>query len=492
MYYYEVDKPCRTDWRMHVKLFTTVFRFAVFLLLLSLGVSASADVIDPYTAAQGPFTVGPGEMISDEDAIVYTSSVLGGFRIAVPAVDEESEAGSQVTLEIGGGVFRCTANFPSADNISNSAGCGGGYDRSDGPVFDLTGSTEFRFDVQSVNGEVAIAVTLVDTNEEFSLGIVENVTPGTVTIPFSELFSLTSPDGVDLASIDNIMMIAVILESQTGSIAISEFSTDGAIVGGPIVPPDEEVVARELPGTYYNVARDGEGCQLTLERDEATFILTCYFYDNGEQFWVIGVGTLSGNQISFADLTITSGADYGNNFKASDVVREPFGSAIMSWGNCNNAELELMPVLPRFEQITLILTRILPTTCGGGGVTGDAVPWMGAYYDLNRDGEGFHFGVEEGGAFVMTWYTYLDGKQVWVIGAGTRNGMRVVFDNMVITSGADFGSAFDPVDVVKETFGSIIVDITDCNHFTATVNSELPEFHNIILDVTKVVPGACP
>ena len=63
---------------------------------------------------------------------------------------------------------------------------------------------------------------------------------------------------------------------------------------------------------------------------------------------------------------------------------------------------------------------------------------------------------------------------------------------MVITSGTDFGSGFDPADVVRETFGSIIVDITDCNHFTATVNSELQEFHNLILDVEKIVPGSCP
>jgi len=68
----------------------------------------------------------------------------------------------------------------------------------------------------------------------------------------------------------------------------------------------------------------------------------------------------------------------------------------------------------------------------------------------------------------------------------------VAFEDVVITSGAGFGSQFDPADVVKEPFGEIIVDFTDCNNFTATINSQLQEFHNLVLDVTKIVPGTCP
>jgi hypothetical protein len=163
----------------------------------------------------------------------------------------------------------------------------------------------------------------------------------------------------------------------------------------------------------------------------------------------------------------------------------------MSFDNCNSAELHLQPILAGFEDISLNMTRILPTTCGGGGVSSDALPWMGAFYDSARDGEGFHFGVEENGIYVMTWYTYLDGVQVWMIGTGTRNGNRVVFE-MTITSGADWGSDFDMNDVVRTTFGTITVDFSDCNHFTATVDTELAEFHDLVLNVEKIIAGTCP
>ena len=118
---------------------------------------------------------------------------------------------------------------------------------------------------------------------------------------------------------------------------------------------------------------------------------------------------------------------------------------------------------------------------------------MGAYFDPARSGEGFILAVEgDGSVFVMTWYTYLNGVQVWMIGVGTRNGDRVVFDEMSITSGANFGSEFDPADVISETFGTITLDFIDCNNFTATVDTVLPEFHDIVLDVTKIVAGFCP
>lgn len=462
----------------------------IFLLFLGAANTGFADVIDPFTAPQGPFTVGPGEELSEDQALLVTPTVLGGARVALPQVDETSEAGSTATMAISGGAFDCRVDFPSLGNFDNFAACASGYFRGDGPVFDLSESQAFEFDVRSVEGSMDFAITVFDTNGEVSLGYVEQVGAGPASIPFDELIPLTSLAGPDLASVDAIVFLVANYEGQEGRVVLTEFATDGAINAGPVVP-DDEILAADLPGTYFNPSRDGEGCQLTLERDGATFILTCYFYDDGEQFWLIGVGGLLDGQIVFSEMTITSGAQFGDAFDPADVVRSSWGSATMTWGDCNNAELELTPIVAGFEQTTLTLTRIVPTTCGSGGLQGDSLPLMGAYYDPDRDGEGFHLGVEVNGIFVMTWYTYLDGRQVWMIGTGVREGQRVVFEDFVITSGTGFGSQFDPAEVVKEPFGEIIVDFGDCNSFTATVNSVRPEFQNLTLDVTKIVQGSC-
>jgi len=464
----------------------------LFLLFFSAASVVSADVIDSFTAPQGPFTVGPGEELSEQEAVVSNPDILGGFRAALPTVDELAEPGSTATMKILGGAFDCTVDFPSLANDDNFAACGSAYARGTGPVFDLTGSTRFLFDVQLVQGSMDLVVLVVDANGEASLGYIETVVPGQASIPFDELAPLTSLEGADLSLVEVITFLVANQAGREGRVVLSGFSTDGAITGGPVVPPVEEIIAEEVPGTYFNPSRDGEGCQLTLERDQVNFILTCYFYDDGEQFWLIGVGQLANGQIVFGEMTVTSGAQFGNAFDPDDVVRTNWGSATMTWGDCNNADLELKPLVPGYEDTTLELTRIIPATCGGGGAQGESLPWMGAYFDPDRDGEGFHFGVEVGEIYVMTWYTYLNGQQVWMIGTGAREGQRVVFGNVVITSGTGFGSEFNPADVVRTPFGEIIVDFADCNRFTATIHSELPEFHDLVLDVTKIVPGACP
>lgn len=470
-------------------------RWGAFLVFACATLTLSADVIDPYTAPQGPFTVGPNEEIPEEDAVVFTDSVLGGFRVAAPVMGDDAASGSTATLNINGGVFVCSLDFPNVDPVNNNGGCAGGYDRGEDEAFDLSGSTRFIFDVQAVQGGMSLGVTLVDINEDLSVGRVENVSPGQVSLPFDQLFHLTNPAGVDLGAIDNIGIAIINSVGQEGSVTLGEFSTDGPIGDGPSGPPGGggDIAAREISGNYFNPLRDGEGCQLTLERDGVTFILTCYFYNDGKQFWIIGVGLLEDGQIVFGDMTITTGADYGGGFDPADVARESWGSVIMSWADCNNATLELLPVLPGYEQTTLVLTRVIPTLCGGGGPQGDSVDWMGAYFGPLRDGEGFQLAAEgDGSIWVITFYTYLNGEQVWLIGAGARDGDRLTFSNVVITSGADFGSEFDPADVQREFFGEIIADFSDCNNFTATVDSALPEFEDIVLDVTKIVPGACP
>jgi hypothetical protein len=464
------------------------------VLLLTAGFNLNADVIDSYLPFQFPPPVGPGETIPNEQAVVHSDEILGGVRFAAPGLHDQASVGSTASMATAGGAFTCNLRFPNDGNENNGGGCATTYGGEESPVFDLSGSTMFLFEARDVSNNPILVVTVQDTNGKTSIGNVQIGGEGQFMVRFDQMFPSAQLGGADLSMIDSITLL---MGGQPGSnmdITLLEFSTDGPIGTGPGSPGGDEIVAEELSGSYYDPARSGEGCQLTLERGGVLFILTCYLYNNGEQFWLIGLGFLADGQIILEQMTITSGADYGEDFSLIDVVRETWGSAIMTWADCNNAELEMMPVLPGYEEYTLVLTRIVPVTCGGGGAQGDALPWMGSWYLPARDGEGFQLSVEgdDASVFVMTWYTYLDGKQVWMIGTGTRNGNQLVFSEMVITSGTGFGSDFNPDDVIRENFGSITFDFTDCNNLTATVDSQLPEFSDIVLDEVKVIPLDCP
>jgi trimeric autotransporter adhesin len=87
----------------------------------------------------------------------------------------------------------------------------------------------------------------------------------------------------------------------------------------------------------------------------------------------------------------------------------------------------------------------------------------GLWFDPQRDGEGFVIEHLEDGTFFVIWYTYdIDGSQMWLVGQGAPKGDSVIVD-MQRTRGARFGDAFDPADVVRESWGRLRFNFTGCD-----------------------------
>jgi hypothetical protein len=68
-----------------------------------------------------------------------------------------------------------------------------------------------------------------------------------------------------------------------------------------------------------------------------------------------------------------------------------------------------------------------------------------AWFDLDRNGEGFMLELLEGGRAVMYWFTYDgEGRQDWYMAEGAINANVIEFPEMVQVSGGVFGPDFDP------------------------------------------------
>ena len=469
----------------------------VFSALMLMSANLSAEPIDSFGAQQGPITLGPGEEPSPDVFILETPTVLGGFRIMTPVINEDAEPSSTGTTVVAGGTYTCDLRFPGPDPERNQGGCSLGYDRGTNEFFDLTASTAFEFDVLASQGEIIFAVELVGEGGSLAIGFVENPQPGLVRIPFDQIQPATAQP-LDLAAVDNISFVLINPDSDSALLRIDDIRTDGPI--GTDDPasnedlPSDDVLGPEIPGSYYDPVRSGEGCQLTREADEETFIFTCYIYQDGGQAWLIGNGILQDGRIEIGQMSITDGTDFGPDFNRDDVNVRNWGSAIVELLDCNNMRVSLNPVITGFEAIDLYLTKLVPGECGSGGVSPLNASFAGNWFDEARSGEGFQIAAEQNGGNlqVLTWYTYLNGEQVWMIGTGERDGNQTVFSDMQITEGADYGKDFDRADVVLTPFGTITFDFSDCNNASVTVRPELSEFEDIDLNVTKIVPGSCP
>lgn len=256
--------------------------------------------------------------------------------------------------------------------------------------------------------------------------------------------------------------------------------------------PDASGRPVQFAGSWFNPERSGEGCQLTLEGDDQTFILTCYLNMGGGQFWLLGNTTLQDEELNFGQMTITSGARYGDAFDPADVVREDWGSIRMSLVDCNTAVLDLWPRLPGYGRVQTRMRRIIGGDCQLGSASTPDRSRAGSYFDPARSGEGFQLSVEaDGHTAVLSLYSYAEGRQLWALGNASLQADQVVIENAVITRGTGFGVDFDPTQVERIPFGRIEVRWLDCNDVQVRITPVLEGLVPSDRRMTRIVQRRC-
>ncbi|MBT8056411.1 MAG: hypothetical protein KJO72_05680 [Gammaproteobacteria bacterium] len=87
-----------------------------------------------------------------------------------------------------------------------------------------------------------------------------------------------------------------------------------------------------------------------------------------------------------------------------------------------------------------------------------------AWFDIERSGEGFLVEMLADQRAVMYWFTYdTEGKQDWYTAVGEVRGNRLVFPEMILVSGGEFGPGFDPEKVTRSVIGSASFTWSGCD-----------------------------
>jgi len=481
-------------------------KITTVLILLGSAQTVQADTVDNFTAPQGPITVGPGEEPPENEAAGFFDGILGGFRVMAPVVDEEAPAGSTATAGIGGGEFDCTIDF-TVTSADYGGGCALSWSDDQQRLLDFSAAGAFEIEVIEAGPGTVLTVFILDgtvspgqvipTGElNGVINFLQNPAPGSYTLPIADFLNPVDPFfNFDLTSVTNVVLGTAFIEGTEGTIRLGSISTTGPVGRGETIdPPDEDLAAEDVNGTWFNPARDGEGCQLTLESDQTTIILSCYVFQDGEQAWFIGSGVYADGTVNFSPLVITTGGQFGDAFDTNDLVRSTWGAASLVLEDCNNATLALTPEAPGFEPFTLDLTKITQANCAGEGPSAAQLLPQGTLFDPARDGEGIQLSLQgDTNVYVMTWYTYVGGQQAWIVGSGTRTGDTLQFNDLIVTRGADFGSGFDPADVVRTPWGTVTLEFTDCNNalITADAFPGQPGFSDYEGQLQKIVGGIC-
>lgn len=128
----------------------------------------------------------------------------------------------------------------------------------------------------------------------------------------------------------------------------------------------------------------------------------------------------------------------------------------------------------------------LEFTCAGDMPQGYSAAW----FNPDQSGHGFVLEVVEipgrpDPELLAYWFTFIDGKQAWLIGQGPLEGDRAVLATHIF-SGADFPPNFDPAEAIGADWGTLTFDFPDCNNARVTWDSSVPGFGAGSLQIVRL------
>ncbi|NBB91658.1 MAG: hypothetical protein GVY32_00635 [Gammaproteobacteria bacterium] len=251
---------------------------------------------------------------------------------------------------------------------------------------------------------------------------------------------------------------------------------------------------------WYNPDRSGEGLVLEILSAETAVVYWFTYDEAGNQRWLIDVGDIDGDKITFPTLTETRGGRFGPDFNPDDVEQEVVGEAVLRFDRCDSGEWSFEAYGQSVSYEVVPLTETMAANCFSpngrpGWPIRDYAGHSGSWYDPSHAGEGYTLQWMSRDQAALVWFSYdPDGNQYWMIGVGTRDGDQLVFPSLQTTTGGRFGEQFDSADVEATEWGSLVIEL-DCGEGSASYESVLPEFGSgefSLSRLTFIHDLACP
>jgi len=274
---------------------------------------------------------------------------------------------------------------------------------------------------------------------------------------------------------------------QGGIDSTARFAVTPDTLGDPFV------VEAGTSSAWYDPERDGEGFMLEILDGDRAVMYWFTYDDGGEQDWYIAQGEIRGNRILFPELLRVSGGEFGPGFEPDDVVRTVIGSASFIWSSCESGAMEWVidPQDAARRQGRIYLRRLaamMGLECGGAEPPSvpEAAARSGSWYDPTHSGEGYVLEVLTDQRALVYWFSFDEqGRRRWFFGTGEFFGDSFVFNEMLTTSGALFGPAFDPDDVELSSWGTLQLEL-GCDQGSASFEPTEPGFPAGTLDLTRL------
>ena len=334
----------------------------------------------------------------------------------------------------------------------------------------------------------ALKLTFRFADDELNLGLVNGLTDVTMVLETTDMTGMsTDANPATVADWDNGAWRRY--EDHDGADTDSggfDSTLSFQVTDQPVLPPF--LLEPGITSSWYDPTHDGEGFLLEMLADNAAVLYWFTYNDIGEQDWYVAVGEVRANRIVFPELLRVSGGEFGPGFDPGNVTEEVVGSANFIWSDCDKGDMSYQIGAQHGRMQLTRLTRLMDIDCGQpilAPIREEAL-LSGSWYDPGHRGEGYNVEVLINGQVVVYWFSYdPEGERRWFFGLGEIREGKLVFDEMLTSSGGIFGPDFNPDDVDFKPWGSLELDLT-CEGGTATYSSIEEGFGSATLDVVRL------
>lgn len=257
-------------------------------------------------------------------------------------------------------------------------------------------------------------------------------------------------------------------------------------------------IGADISGTFFDPAQDGHGwfIEATDIGGVPGVVATWYTYLEGEQVWLVGAAPVAGDSAR-VPLSITRGGGFPPNFAPSSVVVEPWGEVVLLFGSRDQGTATWTSTRPEFGNGSMPLRRLTSIGSANPGTGNLSSCHSGTWYQPLQNGHGLQtqiIGPPGQQQLVAIWFTYLDGHQVWLLGAGPVTGDQATLP-MTLTEGARFPPNFNPASVVRQPWGTLNFRIVDNQTARMQWQSSAAGFSNgelALQRLTTLLDHDCP
>lgn len=228
-------------------------------------------------------------------------------------------------------------------------------------------------------------------------------------------------------------------------------------------------------GAWYEPAKNFQG--FFLEMLSPTTALTIWFtyQPDGKQAYMVGVGTVSGDTITFAQMGRSHGPKFGSAFRTQDLVNEDWGSVTMTFDGCNRGYASYRPSDLAWqrgwpteqldmERLVSISGLNCPSTASAAQAKFLRGGSSGAWFQPDHNGEGWLVEAFSDSLALIYWFTYTaTGEQAWWGGVGEIRDGSIFVNQGVRAVGGLFGENYNPAQVTLSVWGQFAMTYTGCN-----------------------------